>query len=321
MEKRTAGTLQRDFIVAPYSVIDARTVLWQEKKRAWRDIIGYTGESREEALYDSAAMRMPDLYAKSEEARRQTTMNFEEYAETNASIKDKAAQEYGGVSTFDPVLAEVIYHWFAPGKGTKIFDPFAGGVTKGAVAAMCGHYFTGIELRPEQVEINNSKVRESGWNAKYICDDGCNVNAHVGYATQDLLISCPPYYDLEIYSDLPNDASNKGTYEEYLVLLRCAFNAAIKALKQNRFAVIVVSDVRDENGAYRNLPGDVVKIFRDAGLYLWNEIILHNQDASAKLRARGYMNQRKTVRVHQKVLVFYNGRPTAIKKHFSSLRQ
>lgn len=42
-----------------------------------------------------------------------------------------------GVSKFDPTVCELLLRWFCP-KGGLVLDPFAGGVTRGAVAALMG---------------------------------------------------------------------------------------------------------------------------------------------------------------------------------------
>ena len=125
----------------------------------------------------------------------------------------------------------------------------------------------------------------------------------------DLLFSCPPYYDLEVYSDLDNDASNQGSYEEFLAILRNAFSAALGCLKDNRFAVVIVGDVRDKKtGCYYN--------FVDA---LYNELILVESGASTALRASRYMESRKVAKMHQNVLVFYKGNTKEIKNIYPKI--
>ena len=76
-----------------------------------------------------------------------------------------------------------------------------------------GNKFTGIELRQEQADLNNQRLK--GSKSKYICDDGQNVLKHIKPNTQDLLFSCPPYFDLEVYSELENDASNQKEYASF----------------------------------------------------------------------------------------------------------
>ena len=139
------------------------------------------------------------------------------------------------MSLFDPVLAEILCKWFTPYKGAKIFDCFAGDTQKGLVFGTCGYEFKGVELRQEQVDINNEVIADRGLPISYVCDDGQNVANHFEHESQDLLFSCPPYFDLEVYSDLPNDASNQGTYEEFIAILDNAFKAAFGCLKENRY--------------------------------------------------------------------------------------
>ena len=314
--------LSEDFIVPPFSVFDTKTELWQSRKRQLRAIIGSSSETREGTLYDSMAMRMPDIYSRTKKDRENKGLEFDTYIlqlPVEKLNQQKAKDAYSGVSSFDPVLAEVLIHWFTPFKGARIFDCFAGGITKGVVANLCGHQFIGLEIRKDQVETNRRKIKDLGMSAEYVHTDARRVSEVLGVATQDMLLTCPPYYNLEVYSNLPEDASNQPTYESYLCILRDSFRESLKSLKKNRFCVVIISDVRDELGAYRNLPGDVIDIFRNEGCFLWNEFILLNNDASAKLRARRYMNTRKAVRMHQKVLVFYNGNPRNIAKTFPKI--
>lgn len=219
-----------------------------------------------------------------------------------------------GTSLFDPYLALLMLKWFAPKGECNIFDCFSGDSTIGAMSSKLNHIFTGIELRQEQVDLNNSRLFND--KSKYICDDGQNVLKHIKPETQDLLFSCPPYFDLEIYSDLPNDASNQETYEDFLKIIEIAFTNSIKCLKNNRFAVIVCGDIRDKKGFYYGFPQDIIQIFKNNGLKLYNEIILADPIGSSALRARKTFRNRKVVKIHQNILVFYKGEPQQIKENF-----
>src|SRR5205085_12131166 len=80
----------------------------------------------------------------------------------------------------------------------------------------------------------------------------------------DLLFSCPPYYDLEVYSDEPGELSAMQTYEEFLAAYRLIIANALDRLKEERFAVWVVGEIRDGTGWQRGLVADTVQAFRDA---------------------------------------------------------
>ena len=142
---------------------------------------------------------------------------------------------------------------------------------------------------------------------------------HIPEKSQDMLFSCPPYYDLEVYSDLENDASNQDTYEDFLKILENAFTNSVKCLKDDRFAVVVVGDVRDEMGVYYCFPDDIKRIFRNAGMCLYNELVLVDCIGTAGVRANRLMKNRKVVKQHQNVLVFYKGDINKIKDNFAPI--
>lgn len=317
-------SLNDTFIIPPFSILDSRQGYWQTRKKMWRGIIGDMGQSRQGKLIQSIEMQYKDLYTKTAEHRKTLGISFREYLEKYVpdEVKEKESQKVlsTGVSLFDPVLSEILCKWFAPYKGASIFDCFAGDTQKGLVFGECGYTFKGVELRQEQVDINNEVIAERNLPISYVCDDGQNVANHFEPDSQDLLFSCPPYYDLEKYSDLPNDASNQGTYEEFIEILANAFKAAYSCLKENRFAVIVIGDVRNRsNGAYYDFGGDIKRIFRECGAHLYNELILIEMSSSVALRAKKYMESRKVAKMHQNILVFFKGDPTKIRTEFPDI--
>lgn len=318
------GSLTDRFVIPPFSILDTRKGYWQARKKVWRSIIGDMGESRKDRLLQSPEVKYKDLYLKTRKHREELGIGFKEYLEKYVSdeVKEQEASRVlpQGVSLFDPVLSEIICRWFTPYGGAKIFDCFAGDTQKGLVFGQCGFDFTGIELRQEQVDINNRVLEGRNLPIRYICDDGQNVAQHIAASSMDLLFSCPPYYDLEVYSDLENDASNQGTYSEFLAILRNAFSAALGCLKDNRFAVVIVGDVRDKNsGCYYNFVDDTKRIFKENGAALYNELILVETCASTALRASRYMESRKVAKMHQNVLVFYKGNTKEIKNIYPKI--
>ena len=281
--------LSKDFLVPPFSVLDTRQGYWVERKRYWKDIIGDYGTARENNGKGGANAK---------------SFNQERYGKSFIE---------NGVSLLDGCLAEIVVKWFGFPK-CKTFDCFAGDTVFGFVSSYLGNQFIGIELREEQANFNNERTK--GMTAKYICDDGRNILNHIEEKSQDLLFSCPPYFNLEIYSDLENDASNLKEYSDFIAILNTAFSNAIKCLKDDRFACITVGDVRDKRGYYYDFIGDIKKIFIRNGMNLYNELILVQPIGSAVLRARNNMRNRKVVKTHENVLVFYKGNPNNIQKNF-----
>ena len=315
------ASLNDRFVVPPFSILDTRKGYWQARKKMWRELIGDMGESRNDTLIQSPEIKYKDLYQRTRKHREELGLSFKDYLEKYVpdDVKEREAGKVlsAGVSLLDPVMAELVCRWFGL-ESCKSFDCFAGDSVFGYVSAHLGNEFVGIELRPEQAQLNNE--RTEGMAARYICDDGQNVAKHINADSQDLLFSCPPYFDLEHYSDLENDASNQKSYNDFIQILHNAFTAAIGCLKENRFAVIVVGDVRDKSTVfYYDFCGDIKRIFKDGGMSLYNEIILIETGASTALRASRYMESRKVAKMHQNILVFYKGKTKDIKKHYKKI--
>lgn len=211
-----------------------------------------------------------------------------------------------GTSIFDPVLTELCYRWFCP-PGGAIVDPFAGGSVRGIVASVLGYTYRGCELRPEQVAANRAQLGIAGAPAPvWHCADSLEIRKHIA-GPADFVFSCPPYADLEIYSDDPRDISAMP-YGDFIATYRAIISETTALLKPNRFACFVVGEVRDKRGNYRNFVGDTVEAFRAAGLEFYNEAILITAVGSLPVRVgKQFKAGRKLGKTHQNVLVFVKG--------------
>ena len=276
--------LSDEFMVPPFSVLNAREGWWQDRKRSWL-ALGINSELGRDAspgllINNSAQARLNEIMAH--------------------------GSNISGTSIFDPVLCELSYRWFCPPSGT-VLDPFAGGSVRGIVAAKLGREYIGWELRGEQVQANQEQ-------AVAICDDvvpvwRCGDSRDIGQedAAVDYIFTCPPYADLEVYSDLEADLSTLD-YVQFLEAYRAIIAAACTKLKDDRFACVVVGEILDKKGIYRNFVGDTVAAFRDAGLKYYNEMILVTAVGSLPVRAgRAFKASRKVGKTHQNMLVFVKG--------------
>jgi len=126
------------------------------------------------------------------------------------------------------------------------------------------------------------------------------------------LFTCPPYYNLEVYSDLEGELSALPNYRLFLRFYRAIVADCVELLREDRFACFVVGDMRDKDGYYRNFVSDTVAAFLDAGMHLYNEAILVTAIGSLSIRAgKQFDATRKLGKAHQNVLVFVKGDPRA----------
>ena len=135
----------------------------------------------------------------------------------------------------------------------------------------------------------------------------------------DMIFTCPPYYDLEQYSEDPQDLSALS-HDEFDKIYEDIINKSVSLLSENSFSVFVVGDVRDKNGVYLDLIGKTVAAHKKAGAVYYNSAVLLEAVGTASMRAARIFNGgRKLCKVHQNVLVFYKGDISKIKDKFKEI--
>jgi len=206
-----------------------------------------------------------------------------------------------------------MYKWFNIPNGS-ILDPFAGGSVRGIVSNYLGYDYTGIELRSEQVLSNQEQaktiLKSNDKFPNWIVGDSKEVLNGIEDKSFDMVFTCPPYFDLEKYSDDSADLSNMD-YESFKDSYAQILTKACEKLKDNRFLAIVIGDVRDKDRTinwYRNLVGFTKDCVIDAGLYLYNEIILLDRIGTSAMRVDQAFSKRKLVKIHQNIYIFYKGK-------------
>ena len=290
--------LHEKYVVPPFSVFNTHQTYWRERMRFWRSM-GLCGTNGRKAgmSYDNRRM-------------------------------EKNPQSKTGTSIFSPVLTEIVYKWFTI-PNSRVFDPFAGGITRGAIAAIYGHRYVGLDVNPVQVESN--KVEYESLITRYKIDGSvrwiCGAsqdNVHKEKLGKfDFIFTCPPYYNLEQYTDDPKDLSNAQSYADFLDNYVNVLELCYNVLEDDSFMVWVVSDVRDkQTTAYYGLVADTIKAAQLTGFKLYNEIILYNDTGNLAIVSGDYLERaRKVGRQHQNVLVFYKGNPKNIKYKYGSISE
>jgi hypothetical protein len=324
------GALARAFMVPPFSVLSARDGWWQERKRAWiaLGIKSELGRGEVQGSMASARAVQKGEVQGSRASARTTNCGLGRRSAPGGSpmpapgnydgrrsdgagreIPEDGMETWVVSSVFDPVICEIAYRWFCK-PGGVVLDPFAGGSVRGIVASVLGNPPVGVDLRVEQVIANRAQAEKicSDPLPTWICGDSRDPTTLLAAGKADILFSCPPYGDLEVYSDDPLDLSTMS-FERFAEAYAEIIKRSAAQLRQNRFAVFVVGDFRDKKtGAYRNFPGRTITAFADAGMQLYNDAILVTAVGSLPVRTtKQFQAGRKLGKTHQNILVFVKG--------------
>jgi len=286
IQPKSRGPVADKFTFPPFTVLDARAGDWQERKRAWANC----GIKSEIGRTCEGGNAWNDLSINPRKA---------ESTQKIAAIGD-------GATIFDPNICELAYKWFCPKKG-QIVDPFAGGSVRGIVAGLLGYKYWGCDLRQEQIDANQEQANEMLPEVmpEWICGDSMEKLEVAPEA--DFIFSCPPYGDLEKYSNDERDLSAMD-FHAFVAAYKRIILRSVKKLKPNSFACFVVGDFRDKKGFYRNFVSETISGFEAAGARLYNEAILVTAVGSASMRVtKQFEAGRKMAKTHQNVLVFCKG--------------
>lgn len=316
--KRPLGPLAQKFEWPPFSVLSARDGEWQDRKRAWlslgiqselgRDVSGANCTSGKNTTMLEGRKLATNKWGVNadldEKSQRALSCMF-----AVATVEPNGGSSVANTSIFDPVLAELCMRWFCP-PGGNIVDPFCGGSVRGIVAGLLGFKYSGIDLRQEQIDANCEQREKICPDAQIFWHCGDSLTRMAYMPECDFVFSCPPYGDLERYSDDPADLSTME-YADFILAYRRIIERCSTLLRPNRFACFVVGDFRDrKTGMYRGFVADTVKAFRDVGMPLYNDAILVTAVGSLPVRVSAqFESSRKLGKTHQNILVFAKGDP------------
>ena len=205
------------------------------------------------------------------------------------------------ISIFNPHLAQMILSAYCP-TNAKIYDPFAGGGTRGFIASSMGHEYYGKEIREEEINriIEQQKILDRQFIIK--CADAQDMLTQENYF--DFSYTCPPYYNLEIYSEMSTDLSAAKSYNDFLGMLDKVVKSVYYGLKPNCLSIWVVGNFRDKKGNLVYFNGDLINIGLSNGFVLHDEIIFWGASGAANQRAGQFESNRRSVRVHEYIIIF-----------------
>lgn len=182
-------------------------------------------------------------------------------------------------SKFSYGLAEFVIRYWSD-IDDLILDPFSGWAIRGAVAITLGRRYLGYEVSWEMRErgvsfleaVTGQTRLEGSWGEwDIVLDDGCILQG-VANDSIDLIFTCPPYHQLERYPSAEGQLSDIDDYDEFLEKFRYFFDSSYNVLKPEKYCALVVADWRKDG--YKNFHSDCIQLAQDAGLRLWDIVIL-----------------------------------------------
>lgn len=242
------------------------------------DLFGFDAPEQSEHL-TVTPVSVIDLYAQKKSIRRSSG------GHSNISSRN----EY---SPFPEEVARLCYELYLRDK-KYIFDPFAGWGERGFYARQYAKEYRGFDINSDAIEYARNEFEVSNT----LADSSDAVIPRF-----DGLITCPPYWNLESYSDDGADAA--PTWKSFLYEYWHIFSRVYGAAKSGSVFCIQVGDWRS-NGTYYDLAHKTRSLFEELGATTVDDVIISRKNISKikvmlpQAKRLGY-----TVKTHEYLLVF-----------------
>ena len=206
-----------------------------------------------------------------------------------------------GFSEFHAGLTEnILMYWSMD--NSVIVDPFAGRLTRAYISSKMGRKYYGYDISPTTVNRVREHLNKHNVSATLYCDDGCKMKQTPDNFA-DLVMTCPPYHQLEKYESVYGQLSDLKTYQEFLDMIELCGNNINRILKPGGFCVWVCGDWRDGD-SLRIFHSDTIKLFEKVGLITHDVLVMKNKSPFASMQIGKVAAKRYTSKVHEYILVF-----------------
>lgn len=248
-------------------------------------------------------------------------LSSNEVDENGKVVHKKGKSFNGNASVLDPVACDVIYRFFMPTAGGRVYNPFGGGVQFGFVVGSYGGDYISSEIRQNQCDANNILCGDLPGSAKWVPSDSSTYSPEGMF---DLVFTCPPYYKVEKYIDYDGEIpegelNNLPEYDEFRDTLFAGYRKAIEKLNDNRFFVVMTGDSRDKHGGYHGCEAEHELFFKEEGLHIVNKIVYLECEFTRLAHAKRTLDYRKFPKREQKIIVAYKGDMKKIKELYPSI--
>lgn len=263
------------------------------------------GPGKEWFATTTTVWRVDELIRRRVRDWRRLTGETGHTGERTGTFREDHDSAYTGThSVFPAPLVEWILLRYGGPVGGRVLDAFAGGPPRALVSSIMGMEYHGFEIRQQQIDENLAVIKRLKLDGiHYHLGDARFMEADIGLF--DIALTCPPYFNLEVYSDQADDISSFKTYDEFNAAMWLCAHAHKAKMKPGAFVCIVVGPFRDKKtGELVDFRAHTVDNFREEGFIFWQEIILSKNFGSAAKRSTNAWKGHKLVPMHEFLLIF-----------------
>ena len=210
------------------------------------------------------------------------------------------------LSKFNSEYAKRIIEMWSK-EGDLIMDPFAGRSSRPLVSTLLERNYVGFDVLKDNLDEAQEqydtlkKDRELG-KLELINSSSENIDDFFPESVADMVMTCPPYYNIEKYDSADGQLTDIKTYEDFLKVYEVILEKTSKVLKPSCFFVVVLAIFRIDGKLY-DFSSDTKDILKKH-LTFHDEIILEMSPAKRHPLYNQSITNLNCLKTHEYCLVF-----------------
>lgn len=199
-------------------------------------------------------------------------------------------------------------------KEDTILDPFAGH-SSSFIPFLLERNFKGFEITRKRYQMQMDHIEKlkkdfpnKTSNIDLYNDSSENVNQYIEDESVDVIITDPPFFNLEKYEEAINgtELSSLKSLDIFLNKFAEIMDSCIKKVKENGFVIIKVANFR-RNGEFINLKNKFINLFLELGLKQHDEIIIELASVKREPLYLQAVTNLNMLKINEYLLVFRKG--------------
>ena len=188
-----------------------------------------------------------------------------------------------------------------------IVDPFAGRSSRPLVSTLLGRNYVGFDVVNDNLKEAKEqydklkKGRQLGY-LKLIHTSSEYMDLHLNGGVADMIITCPPYFNIEKYESVDGQLTDIKIYKNFLDIYKTILEKSANILKPGCFFAIVVANFRIDGELY-DFCSDTKDILKKHLTY-HDEIILEMSPAKRHPLYTQAITNLNCLKTHEYCLVF-----------------
>jgi len=188
-----------------------------------------------------------------------------------------------------------------------IVDPFAGRSSRPLVSTLMGRNYMGFDvvkdnLQEAREQYDTLKKERRLGKLKLLNTSSENIDDHLHNGVADMIMTCPPYFNIEKYESADGQLTDIKKYEDFLFIYKFILRKCCNKLKPGGFFVVVLANFRIDGKLY-DFCGDTKNILKQE-LDFHDEIILEMSPAKRHPLYTQAITNLNCLKTHEYCLVF-----------------